>query len=367
MIRKTLFWFHLGAGLLAALPLSVMAFTGILLAFEPQIVGRIESDLRAVDPGQARTRADLDSLVFAARRVQAGRPTAVTVSSDPREAVQVRFGKDGTVWVDPWNAAVRGQTHLVHAAFGFLERIHRWLGSRELGGKVTGVSVLLCFLLSLTGFVLWWPRHLKALRHVAWPRRGLRGKARDWQWHNAVGFLSLPFLLVITLTGSVMAWPWAEGALYKAAGGEAPQRREAGKRPEGRGPAGKGSEAPQASWQAWSDTALAHVPTGWTSLSIRAPENPKSGAQVQVRTDSVSTTAGGTIALRPDGSFESFRPFRSDFATRLRFLVKPVHTGEQFGFVGQLLMALTAAGTLLLAWTGIAMSWRRFRPKPARA
>jgi uncharacterized iron-regulated membrane protein len=60
------------------------------------------------------------------------------------------------------------------------------------------------------------------------------------------------------------------------------------------------------------------------------------------------------------GAFEAWKPAKDDLGTRLRFLVKPLHTGELFGGGGQLAMALASAATLLLMWTGLALSWRRF-------
>jgi uncharacterized iron-regulated membrane protein len=41
------------------------------------------------------------------------------------------------------------------------------------------------------------------------PSLKLRGKPRDWNWHHAVGFWSAPALLLITLTGLVMSYQWA--------------------------------------------------------------------------------------------------------------------------------------------------------------
>lgn len=362
MMRKTLFWIHLGAGLLAAFPLVAMALTGILLSFEHQIVDVVTRESRQVlSPSGARL--PLDTLVARSAGDRAAKVTAVVLQADPLRTVEVRMGKESTLRVDPWTGEIKRQGSGVESAFGWIERIHRWFGSREIGGKITGVSVLLCLLLACSGLVLWWPRKLVGLRHVVWPKWGLRAKARDWQWHNAVGFLALPLLVVIALTGTVMSWKWAEGLLYAAAGSEAPRRAQQG--PPGKDGAAKDRGAKEIpvidkTWQSWMDTALAHAPQGWTSAWVLAPQKPGAGASVNFRTSLEGVPSGGTVAMDSKGAFEAWKPAKSDLATRLRFLVKPLHTGELFGWAGQLAMALASAATLLLAWTGVALSWRRF-------
>jgi len=370
MMRKTFFWIHLAAGLVAAIPLAIMAFTGVLLAFEHQIVDALERPATRIDA--AAPRLPLDQLVASVPRGESPMPLTLRLSADPSQSVEFRRGKEMVARVDPTTGAVVSRPSSARETFAFIERIHRWLGSRETGGVVTGVSTLLCLLLSATGLVLWWPRSLRAMRNVAWPRRGLSGRARDWQWHNAVGVLVLPFLFVLSATGSVMAWPWAEKALYMAVGSEPPRREAAGKpapsrpeagpamghRREGRPDAGKVAHLDE-NWQAWMDTALAHAPAGWASVALSEPSRGK-GAQAVYRGPDPHSPSGGTVSLALAGGFESWKPARTDAGAKARMWARYLHTGELLGLPGQILMALAALGTLLLIWTGAALSWRRF-------
>jgi uncharacterized iron-regulated membrane protein len=43
------------------------------------------------------------------------------------------------------------------------------------------------------------------------------------------------------------------------------------------------------------------------------------------------------------------------------------HTGEYYGLVGQTIAGLVTAGSAVLVWTGLALTWRRFRAWRARA
>jgi uncharacterized iron-regulated membrane protein len=49
-LRQVIFWLHLVTGVLAGLVIGIMSVTGVLLAFERQIVTFAERDVRTVQP-----------------------------------------------------------------------------------------------------------------------------------------------------------------------------------------------------------------------------------------------------------------------------------------------------------------------------
>lgn len=114
------------------------------------------------------------------------------------------------------------------------------------------------------------------------------------------------------------------------------------------------------SMQSMLDTALARAPAGWSTATLRLPERPGSGATVLFLLPDQTPRLGTSVALKPDGSFAEVKLPRQDLAFRLRAILRPVHTGEFLGVPGQLIMALASLATLVLVWTGVAMSWRRF-------
>jgi uncharacterized iron-regulated membrane protein len=63
-----------------------------------------------------------------------------------------------------------------------------------------------------------------------------------------------------------------------------------------------------------------------------------------------------------------WEPYASyNLGRTLRAWVRPVHTGEAGGVVGQIVAALASACGVVLVWTGLALAWRRFRARNARA
>ena len=71
---------------------------------------------------------------------------------------------------------------------------HRWLGteeeSRDIGRAITGACNTAFVVMVVTGVYLWWPRRWtrQVLQAVMVPNLRLRGKPRDWNWHNTAGF-----------------------------------------------------------------------------------------------------------------------------------------------------------------------------------
>jgi len=225
-IRPVVFWLHLLVGVTAGTVIAFMAVTGVLLAFEPQITGWLERDRRIVVPPPAAARLPLETLVARAREARPDvRPSIVTLRSDPTAALVVSFGRDGgALFVDPYRGTVLGDFSRVHDVLHEVVEWHRWLGARGVGRPITGAANLCLLGLVSLGVFLWWPRGwtAAALRQATRFDLCLRGRARNFNWHNVIGIWCAPVLFVITLTGLVMSYQWASDLLYRLTGSEPP-------------------------------------------------------------------------------------------------------------------------------------------------
>src|SRR5262245_37592126 len=250
MVRRLLFWLHLLTGVTSGAVILVMAATGVVLTFEPQIVDLAERSLRTVPPPAADApRVSLTRLAAAAQDPRGGeRASTVTIRPEPQSSVRVGFGRDAVLFMHPFTGTVLGPGSRTHDVLHVVEDWHRWLGSRDLGRPFTGACNLAFLGLGVSGLFLWWPRawSRRAVRAVTVPDVRLRGKARDFNWHNSIGFWCAPVIIVITLTGSVMSYQWANDLLYRmtgtappppagmAGGGAGGAGAPRGSRPEGR-------------------------------------------------------------------------------------------------------------------------------------
>lgn len=388
---------HLAAGLVAGVVILIMSVTGVLLAFERQIVEWAERDYRFLP--QSGERQSIENLL-------AGLPaqgvTGITLRSDPAAATVVNFGRERVLFVHPSTGAVLGEgAKRVRGFFHIVTDLHRWLGAhgenRAVGRAVTGACNTAFVVLVVSGIYLWWPRQWsrRALAGITWFKGGLSGRARDWNWHNTIGFWSAPVLVLITLTGMLISYPWATSLLYRMTGNEPPpprteQRAGSGSGPsgagqetggggnigqgerrgggsgEGRGPRGGDRSAQgNVSWTGIDrlfEKAQTQV-AGWETISVRAGNPPTAPVVFTIdRGHRGRPDLRGQLTLdRKSGEVVKWEPFSSfNLGRQLRTWARWVHTGEAGGVLGQIIAAIASAGGAVLVWTGFALSWRRF-------
>jgi uncharacterized iron-regulated membrane protein len=367
--RQLLFWTHLVVGVTAAAVILLMSVTGVLLTYEKQIASW--ADTRGYEVAKGPERLAPEALLAKVREAEPAPPSSLTVRSDPAAPASLGYSGGRTLYVDPYTGAVLGEgSKGARSFFRTMTDWHRWLGAsgenRAVGRAITGACNLGFLFLVASGFYLWWPRNWtpKAVRNVTWFRRGLSGKARDFNWHNVIGLWSAVPLFVVVLSGVVISYSWAGNLVYRAVGEEPPP-------PRGSGPP-RGAEAEAAPSADGLDPLLARAEQqveGWRTISLQLPK-PADAAV----TFSIDTGSGGepqkrsSLTLdRATGEVAKWEPFSSLSAGRqLRSILRFAHTGEVAGVFGQTVAGIVSAGGAVLVWTGIALAWRRFRAWRAR-
>ncbi|MEO8649119.1 MAG: PepSY-associated TM helix domain-containing protein, partial [Acidobacteriota bacterium] len=213
IFRKVIFWLHLCLALSAGVVIFIMCATGAMLAFERNIIELAESDVRTVAVDVGKRRSPLEVLGPLMRDRPDLDPTALAISSDPGSTWSVSLGREGQIFVDPYTGAVLGEgNNGVRSVMSKLRSWHRYIAlsgdSRQAGKLATGISNIIFLFLAISGVYLWFPRKLewKRFQPVIWFRRGLKGKGRNFNWHNVIGFWTSLFLIVFTLTATVISF-----------------------------------------------------------------------------------------------------------------------------------------------------------------
>ncbi|HSM80028.1 MAG TPA: PepSY-associated TM helix domain-containing protein [Bryobacteraceae bacterium] len=348
-MRKFLFWIHLAAGCLAGLVIFIMSVTGVLLAYERQIVAWADAPRRSL-PAAGTQPLPPSALL----RDLSGRPaTALTLRADLRAPAEVTVGRDKIIFVDRYTGAVVGEgSPRVRALFRAVTGWHRWLAAsdpnRASARAITGACNLTFFVLILTGSILWLPKQWSwmRVRQGIWFRRGLAGRARDWSWHNTVGVWMAAPLGVIVFCAIFMSYPWANSLLYRAAGSKPPERTG--------GPPGQPITATEGSDKLW--IRAGQQAPDWQSITLRGPAafsiDRGTGGRPDLRSQLTLDPATGEVIR-----WESFSSFNK--ARRVRTWMRFLHTGEAGGSGGQAIAATASAGAAFLVWTGISLALRR--------
>ena len=405
-LRRFVFWMHLAAGVSAGLVILIMSVTGVILAYEKQIV-RWADGLSGPPATAGQARLPIDDVIGRASSVMRDATAGtITIRRKVDAPVEVNFGPKGTVFVHAYTGEILGTgSARTRAFFRSVMEWHRWLAlkdaSRATGKAITGVSNLVFFFIVLSGFYLWWPRTWTwtQFRQLLWFRGGLPSKARDFNWHHVIGFWSLVPLAAIVWSGVVIGYPWASDLTYRMAGEAPPPRaaqggpgrpgegpaREGRERPEqGRGPRTAGGPGERRSDAGERQSAAASVAymslaslfdraatqsADWTILSARVPAARDGMLQVTVDTGTgAQPQKKGTLQLdRVTGATRKWEPFEAQSKGRQwRSWMRFVHTGEYYGLVGQTIACVVTAGAVVLVYTGLALTWRRFRAWRAR-
>jgi uncharacterized iron-regulated membrane protein len=362
-VRPLLFWLHVSLAVSAAAVVLVMAATGVLLTYQRQIVAWADTrGIAAAPPDESARMQAPETLLAAALAVDSGRATAMRFHADPSAPVEVWFGRDRALLLDAYTGAVLGRTaERPREFFRAVTDLHRWLALRgdgvRAGRAITGAANFVFLFIVLSGLVLWWPRNTsaRALRSVMLFRRGLRARARDFNWHNVAGIWSALPLLVIIASGVVISYGWAGNLVNRL----------------GDSPATPAAEAPFSNAdlpgsdtldiRALLDRATRALPE-WRTITLELPARTGTYTFLIDSGNGAQPHRQAELTLAASGAALEWKPFASGSrAARVRSILRFAHTGEVLGAAGQTVAGLASLGALLLVWTGLSLALRRLR------
>lgn len=366
-IRKIIFWLHLAAGVIAGIFIFLMCVTGALLSFQSNILEFAEREMRIVKvSAENDKRLPIQEIIG---KIQSENPTAksanITLRNEKTAAAAINLGREGQIFVNPYTGEITGEgAKGWRSFFRWTEDLHRWLAlsgdARPIGKAINDACNLLFLFLALSGLYIWFPRRLawQNFKSVLWFRSGLTGRARNFNWHNTIGFWSSLILIILTLTAIVISYQWAGNLVYTITGNEIPQQSAA--------PASapnqtveQPSELPENLDAIW---AKAENYTAWKSINLRLPIAKDSAVFTIEEGIYLNKFGRSTLTINAKtaeiSKWESYGEQNS--GRRLRSWIRFTHTGETGGIVGQIIGFAACIGGAFLVWTGLSLAWRRF-------
>lgn len=375
MIRKVVFWTHLSAALAAGAVILMMSATGVVLTYQTQWIRWAENGLAV----PARDGESLDLEELRTRAEEAGRahfesfvPATLILRPGAGMPVQVGGGQSERVYLDPYDGRLLGTGFPRLEAF--LETMlgwHRWFnlegGGRRQGRAWTGAANLVFLLLLCSGLFLWIPRtrtrtHFK---QVLFFRRGLRPRAREFNWHSVLGIWSAGPLLVIAASAAVVSYGWAGDIVSWAAGDDpgapaVPVESTGATRDASAVLSAQGPSLRTALLEAANGPGGAERP--WREIHVTLPSARDSTLSARVFRGSRGQPQFEE-ALRLDRRtgrvLERVRFENQPRARRYRSALRYAHTGEYWGLLGQTIAGLVSLSAVLLGITGVSMATRR--------
>lgn len=398
-----LIWrWHFYAGLFVVPFMLILAITGIIYLYKPQL-----DDL--IYPTRVTPSANVQPPSTLIMAVLAHYPGATfttfqTVEAADRSAVvkiNTAIGESRSVFVNPSTAEVLGERNddwnLQEAAV----RLHGSLLLGDIGDYVVELAACWGLILTISGLYLWWPRKGTTIWGVLLPRLTTKNRRIFWRDLHAVpGFWASLVVIFLIITGLPWATFWGTNFARVWA------------------------QYPATLWEQVpvSDTTAASLNTGSEKIVSWAAEHtplPQSDPHANhlvgsVNADNTTSSLGGTVPGTPV-DIDSVVTFGQAIGMPAGFSVTPpdgaegvytisifadqptqsrtvhidqytgrvlaaigweqyglvpklvetgiaIHEGRFFGFWNQLLMLFAALTVVLLALTGPVMWWQR-RPK----
>ena len=345
-MRKVIFQCHLIVALVCGVFVVIFGVTGAILAFEPEIDHLTHSHLFYVKPqGQMLSIAGWTA---AANKVFPNeKPELYGLPPADDRSAYVAFDS-GAVVVNPYTGEILG----IRNGPTWLDYVHQFhlrLGIQaesDYGKKIMSWMGFGMLFLAVSGLYLWWP--VKRIRIS-----GGADKRRFWfDLHNAVGIVSLVFLLLLSVTGIVIGFERTSTPLFYRITGSQPVR--APKAP----PAAEGTpiitpdQAATIARGAVPEAVpiLMRMNQGMYTIAARFPEDRTPGGRTRIYVDAHT----GQVLLADTSRTTAA-------GNRLVILNRAIHTGDIFGIPSKMVMSLASLAAVAQFVTGLMMWVKRIR------
>ncbi|MFG0382766.1 PepSY-associated TM helix domain-containing protein [Pseudomonas sp. zbq_18] len=381
---------HFYAGLFVIPFMIMLALTGIVYLFKPQLDQLMYPELLRVQPAGTPLSAD-QQLAHLQQVLPQAEVSKYLPPLDAERSAQFVASVDGrttNLFLDPYSGALLGQQDAEDNLQAIARALHGELLIGTVGDRLIELAAGWGIVLVVSGLYLWWPRG-QGGAGVLWPRLGARGRLLWRDLHAVSGFWGSALLLFMLLTG--MTWTGFWGAQFAGAWNHFPAAMWDAV-PQSTVPA-RSLNTATAQTVAWaventplpqSDPHAAHHGHAMSSAPV-APE--RIGLQQVVDTASRLGVQPGysisfpgdekgvfTVALFADDprndatlhldqySGQVLADVRwADYGLVARTVETGVmlHEGKLFGLANQLIMLLVCLLILLGSVSGLVMWWKR--------
>jgi uncharacterized iron-regulated membrane protein len=389
--RKVIFWLHLVCGVFSGIIVLIMSVTGVALTYQKQMTSWADKRMYRIQAASNAAPLPASALIKSFRQANpTASPISLSLSSDPAMPATLTVPPNAATFMNPYTGEVLGEgSQTIRKFFRTMTDWHRWLAlsgeKRGIGKAITGACNVAFLFLAVSGLYLWWPRKWTKgiFRTIGWFRLGLKGNARDFNWHHVFGFWCLLPLILVIVSAVVISYPWASRLLFQMAGSEVafqagPPGAQRGGPPSGPGPRGtapgRGPADERAPLQLDGIDRMMETiqkqSEGWKTVSVQLPTikdkttafTVEKGFAGQPQLRSTLTVDNATGAIVRSEAFRDLDP-----GLKARLWMRFVHTGEYYGLSGQTIAGIASLAGVILVWTGVALTYRRFFSSPKRS
>ena len=204
---------HFYAGLFVAPFMILLALTGIIYLFKPQLDPLLYDHLLNVTPAHHSLSAD-EQLSRVQATYPQGHISQYLPPINPQRSGQFVVHNDGhelNVFINPYTGQVLGEQDAKLNLQAVARALHGELMIGTLGDRLVELAAGWGVVLVVSGLFLWWPRGQSAAG-ILWPRLSRRGRVLWRDLHVVTGFWGAALLLFMLISG--MSWTGFWGKQY---------------------------------------------------------------------------------------------------------------------------------------------------------
>ena len=361
---RALWRWHFHAGMFCIPFVIVLALTGSIYLFKPQLDGLADRDVDSLNVAGHPARAEAQ-IAAALASLPGSRLFVYEIPHEPDDAVRVHvYAPDGTgriVYLHPETLAILKSVPHAARLTEMVKTIHGELLAGRTGSILVELAASWAVIMLVTGLYLWWPRESRGLGGVLYPRLGA-GRRVFWRDLHAVAGIWISSLALFLLL-TALPWTTVWGAGFK-------QLRTLGT-PELKQDwsAGRGAEHAEhvrdmGAHALASPISLDQIVRRVATLDLDPPVRVYLPSDRQpswrVRSETQNRPRVRELEFALDGTLLRDQGFGSKpLVDRVVGIGVAAHEGQLFGAANQALGLLTACGLLLICVSGIVMWWRR--------
>lgn len=389
-LYNTVWRWHFYAGLCVAPFAVLLAITGGIYLFQPQIEEWLYSDLYNVTPSPINIPAD-QHVMTALKEFRGSKAVAYVPPATDSNSALVRLktpdSRQFTVAIDPHTGKMLGAIEDQKRPMQIIRNLHGKLLSGALGQAIMELAASWVMVLLVTGIYLWWPRIRASVFGTVLPRLKAEGRIFWRDMHAVTGFWVSILLIFLILTG--LPWSLVAG---KAIG--MLQANIGGTPHTGLGWDGGGSKTVKSNVidQGWATNhaehmagnAQSHETAGKKPLSLeeiitiaRTIEGIKAPFEIRMPVNEEGVFSIVTLHKSDPAAtaYIHLDQYTGHIVSEVRWkdfgiiakgisLGVFIHEGKFFGLANQLLGLAACVGLILMVVAGITMWWKR---RPAKS
>lgn len=398
MYKTIWFKIHWFFGFVFGILLLLIGVSGAVLSYEKEILQAINKDTYFVNIPQDKQILSTKEIL---EKYQTENPdskiNSISFSSDKSSSVVLNIAskdpnnrRGESIYLNPYTAEVLPQIE-GKDFFMFFFKLHRWLtfegDTQWIGKNAVALATIACIILTIGGVIVYWSRvKNNFLRSFTFSFKS-KNRAFLSTMHSAIGMWIVPFFLLMCFTGLYWSYDWYRSAMFTVMQVEQPKRaeqlaqtQEDNKEKEqnktknnDKSNLNRQNKIEGISYenaQKVADIFNQNVSRDYKNANLRLTPS-KDGIYTisYLYADATHFRESNSMEIDPNKSIVVKEAKFEDkkLNEQLMSSMLPLHSGEYFGWIGQLLMFIASSLMALFVITGYMLYFDRWKKKRAKA